>query len=345
MTPAGSRDGPRRSTRPTALPARCSRDGGFARGRARRAARVARHRLRVVHVRRPACGRLRGRLVAAAPPAGDGVLLRRRRRSRGGRVAGTTAPSRLPRAWAARPRSERARPRGARASWRDPAGQDAALQLYTSGTTGKPKGAVITHANLATQQELLAEAWGWRENDRLLHVLPLHHLHGLAIALLAAIGAGARPTSFPSTRGRCGKAMPRASVFMGVPTVHAKLLAALDAADEATKVRWTQGARLPRLITSGSRRAARHGRRALARDHGGVPAGAIRNDRNRGRRLEPARPRRQAARVGGAAAADGPHAHRRGRRARGGHRRALDRGSGASSRATRASPRRRATRS
>src|SRR4029077_20039501 len=70
----------------------------------------------------------------------------------------------------------------------EPLDGDPALQLYTSGTTGKPKGAVITHANLAVQQELLGAAWSGRADDVLLHVLPLHHMHGLAIALLSAIG-------------------------------------------------------------------------------------------------------------------------------------------------------------
>jgi malonyl-CoA/methylmalonyl-CoA synthetase len=134
----------------------------------------------------------------------------------------------------------------------DPAGEDAALQLYTSGTTGKPKGAVLTHANLATQQTLLAEAWAWCAEDTLLHVLPLHHLHGLGIALLTAIGAGAATDFVPFDPLAAWEAMPRASVFMGVPTIHAKLLDALDEADEATRARWTDGARSLRLITSGS---------------------------------------------------------------------------------------------
>ncbi len=134
----------------------------------------------------------------------------------------------------------------------DTNGDDAALQLYTSGTTGKPKGAVITHANLAVQQELLAEAWAWHPEDVLLHVLPLHHLHGLAIALLCAIGAGAATHFVPFDPPAVWEAMPRATVFMGVPTIHAKVLAALDAADDATRARWTAGARSLRLITSGS---------------------------------------------------------------------------------------------
>jgi malonyl-CoA/methylmalonyl-CoA synthetase len=135
----------------------------------------------------------------------------------------------------------------------EPGPDDPALQLYTSGTTGKPKGAVITHANLAVQQELVASAWGWTENDVLLHVLPLHHLHGLGIAWLTSVSVGA------STRFLGGfdaaatwEAMPSSTVFMGVPTVHARLLAALDGADDAVRRKWTLGARALRVITSGS---------------------------------------------------------------------------------------------
>ncbi|HEX3771422.1 MAG TPA: AMP-binding protein [Polyangiaceae bacterium] len=129
---------------------------------------------------------------------------------------------------------------------------DPALQLYTSGTTGKPKGAVITHANLARQQELLAEAWSWSAGDVLLHVLPLHHLHGLGIALLTAMGAGAAAHFLPFDARATWEAMPRATVFMGVPTIHTKLLAALDEADAPTRDRWIAGARGLRLVTSGS---------------------------------------------------------------------------------------------
>jgi malonyl-CoA/methylmalonyl-CoA synthetase len=128
-----------------------------------------------------------------------------------------------------------------------------ALQLYTSGTTGKPKGAVITHANLAVQQELLGAAWGWTANDVLLHTLPLHHMHGLAIALLTALGAGASARMLPQFDAHAvWEAMHASTVFMAVPTIYAKLLGAFDGEGEETRARWTANARALRLATSGS---------------------------------------------------------------------------------------------
>jgi len=130
---------------------------------------------------------------------------------------------------------------------------DPALQLYTSGTTGRPKGAVLSHANLAVQQELLRDAWGMRDDDILLHVLPLHHMHGISIAWLIAIGAGGATRFLPAFDARATwDAMAHASVFMAVPTIHAKLLAAFDDADEATRARWMRAAWALRLVTSGS---------------------------------------------------------------------------------------------
>lgn len=127
-----------------------------------------------------------------------------------------------------------------------------ALQLYTSGTTGKPKGAILTHANLAKQQELLGEAWGFTAQDVLLHALPLHHMHGLVIALLTALGAGAatRMTTFDANA--IWDAMKDATAFMAVPAMYHRLFGAFDAVDDATRARWSANARALRLATSGS---------------------------------------------------------------------------------------------
>jgi malonyl-CoA/methylmalonyl-CoA synthetase len=132
-----------------------------------------------------------------------------------------------------------------------------ALQLYTSGTTGRPKGAVITHDNLAVQQRLVGEAWGFTRDDTLLHALPLHHMHGLAIALLTAAGAGARVRMLDFTgrsfdAARVWDEMRDATVLMAVPSMYHRLFAAFDAADADTRARWAEAAGALRLATSGS---------------------------------------------------------------------------------------------
>jgi malonyl-CoA/methylmalonyl-CoA synthetase len=134
-----------------------------------------------------------------------------------------------------------------------PKAGDPALQVYTSGTTGKPKGAVLTHQNLGAQQESLGEAWGMRSDDVLLHCLPLHHVHGLSIALLDVLGAGGSARMLPAfDAARVWEDLGKSTVFMAVPTIYAKLLEAWDAADEPTRNRWSEHARRLRLSTSGS---------------------------------------------------------------------------------------------
>jgi malonyl-CoA/methylmalonyl-CoA synthetase len=124
--------------------------------------------------------------------------------------------------------------------------------LYTSGTTGRPKGAILTHENLTVQMALLREAWGWSLNDTLLHCLPLHHMHGLVIAWLTALGGGAATHMLPFDAASVWNAMATSTVFMAVPTIYAKLFAAYDAAEPATQARWRAHAAHLRLATSGS---------------------------------------------------------------------------------------------
>jgi malonyl-CoA/methylmalonyl-CoA synthetase len=138
-----------------------------------------------------------------------------------------------------------------------PEQDDPALLVYTSGTTSEPKGALLTHANLSVQQELLATAWGLGESDVLLHALPLHHVHGLCIALLSALGAGAgvRLLDFscsPFDARLLWESLADATVFMAVPTIHSKLIGAFEGADAATRARWNRHACGLRLVTSGS---------------------------------------------------------------------------------------------
>ncbi len=106
-------------------------------------------------------------------------------------------------------------------------GEQTALMIYTSGTTGRPKGAQITHGNLTANLDSLHEAWGWREEDVLLHVLPIFHVHGLVVALHGALHAGATAVLLPKFAPREALATmveKRCTVFMAVPTIHKRLV-------------------------------------------------------------------------------------------------------------------------
>ena len=103
---------------------------------------------------------------------------------------------------------------------------DIAAILYTSGTTGKPKGAALTHGNLGSNAVTLHAYWGFRDGDVLLHALPLFHTHGLFVACHCSLLNATPMLLLPRFDvDQVIDLMPRASVFMGVPTFYTRLLA------------------------------------------------------------------------------------------------------------------------
>ena len=102
---------------------------------------------------------------------------------------------------------------------------DLAAILYTSGTTGRSKGAMITHGNLISNGLVLHEYWGWVPGDVLLHALPVFHVHGLFVALHCALLNGSEVIFLDAfDPARLVAELPGASVLMGVPTFYVRLL-------------------------------------------------------------------------------------------------------------------------
>ncbi len=102
---------------------------------------------------------------------------------------------------------------------------DLAAILYTSGTTGRSKGAMLTHRNLASNGLALVRIWGFTRGDVLLHALPIYHVHGLFVAIHCVLLSGARILWLPKFDPREVVALlPRATVMMGVPTFYTRLL-------------------------------------------------------------------------------------------------------------------------
>jgi malonyl-CoA/methylmalonyl-CoA synthetase len=102
---------------------------------------------------------------------------------------------------------------------------DVAVILYTSGTTGRPKGAMITHGNLAANGLALKEIWGFTQNDVLLHALPIFHIHGLFVACHCVLLSGSKMLFIPKFNADTViQLLPRATVLMGVPTFYTRLL-------------------------------------------------------------------------------------------------------------------------
>jgi malonyl-CoA/methylmalonyl-CoA synthetase len=152
---------------------------------------------------------------------------------------------------------------GAGTGWEldESAPADPALIGYTSGTTGAPKGAVLSHGNLLANSESVALTWRWHADDRLVHALPIFHGHGLCVALYTSLLRGSSVVLLP--RFDAGAVLDastthRASMFFGVPTMYHRL---------AASTRLAELSRL-RLAVSGSAPLAAdlHGR---ILEHGG----------------------------------------------------------------------------
>ncbi len=106
------------------------------------------------------------------------------------------------------------------------AASDIAAILYTSGTTGKPKGAMLTNANLVSNGEVLIDLWRFSSDDRLIHALPIFHVHGLFVAMHCALFSGATVIfTGKFDAATAVRHMSTATVLMGVPTFYTRLLA------------------------------------------------------------------------------------------------------------------------
>ena len=129
------------------------------------------------------------------------------------------------------------------------ASDQTALMLYTSGTTGRPKGACMSHASLTANMAMLNEAWQWSADDVLLHALPLFHVHGLLVAMHGALYCGATSVvhaSFDGTAVLRAIRTHECTVFMAVPAMYRRLLNSVG--DQPVDLRHM------RLLTSGSDR-------------------------------------------------------------------------------------------
>ena len=130
-----------------------------------------------------------------------------------------------------------------------------AMIIYTSGTTNRPKGVVSLHTTIQAQMTSLVEAWGWTADDRILHVLPLHHIHGIVNVLGCALWSGAVCEMLPAFDANAvWDRIERGglSLFMAVPTIYARLVQAWNAAPPERQASMTRACAHLRLMVSGS---------------------------------------------------------------------------------------------
>ncbi len=156
------------------------------------------------------------------------------------------------------------------------ASDDLAAICYTSGTTGRSKGAMLSHANLSSNALALHNIWGFEDGDVLLHALPIFHVHGLFVALHTALLNASTMIFLPSFDARdVRKRLREATILMGVPTYYARLLAEPDfGADDCAGVRLFISGSAPLTAQASDAFFARTGQRILER-YGMTEAGMI----------------------------------------------------------------------
>jgi malonyl-CoA/methylmalonyl-CoA synthetase len=145
--------------------------------------------------------------------------------------------------------------------------EDLAAILYTSGTTGRSKGAMLSHGNLRSNAVMLKDYWGWQPGDVLIHALPIFHVHGLFVAIHGALLNGSQMLWHGKFDPKAVIAdLPRATVFMGVPTLYVRMLheSALTAAQAAHMRLFISGS-APLLIETFNDWQARTGHTILER--------------------------------------------------------------------------------
>jgi len=144
---------------------------------------------------------------------------------------------------------------------------DLAALLYSSGTTGVPKGVMLSHGNLLSNTATLVEAWGFTSADRLLHALPIFHVHGLFVAIGCALLSGAGMRWLPKFSAReVMRYLPECTVLMGVPTFYTRLLAEPDFdASTCSTMRLFVSGSAPLLPETFAEFEARTGHRILER--------------------------------------------------------------------------------
>ncbi|MDJ0946318.1 MAG: malonyl-CoA synthase [Kiloniellales bacterium] len=172
--------------------------------------------------------------------------------------------------------AEAARDLDPEAGCAEAAADDIAAILYTSGTTGRSKGAMLSHGNLASNAAALHRIWGFRAGDVLLHALPLFHVHGLFVASNTALLNGSRIILLPRFDvEEVLRRLPEATVFMGVPTFYTRLLATPDFdAETCGNIRLFVSGSAPLLTETFEAFRARSGHSILER-YGMTEAGMI----------------------------------------------------------------------